>query len=76
MKARRVTDLRRALDYLGGFRVGRGRYAYDSRDEGPLTRYTLDAEAWRDLGARLRRGEREAYSRWCADTLAERMVLR
>ena len=67
-----MTDLRRALDDLGGYRVSRGRYAYVASDEGQEIEYTLDADDWRDYGARLRRGEQDAYSLWCADTLPTR----
>ncbi len=63
-----VTDLQRALKHLNGYRVARGRYAYVAADEGQSIEYTLDADDWRDLGRRLRTGEQDAYSLWCAAT--------
>ncbi len=65
-----TTDLQRALQYLDGHRCGRGRYAYEASDEGSPRRYIVDAQDMRDLGARLRRGEPDAYSLWCGATLA------
>lgn len=71
-----MTDLQRALSDLGGYRVARGRYAYVSSDEGRDIEYTLDSDDWRDYGSRLRRGEPDAYSLWCADTMPDRRVIR
>jgi hypothetical protein len=67
-----ITDLRRALQYLDGYRVAPARYAYVATDEGRQVEYTLDADDWRDLGRRLRTGERDAYSLWCAATVPDR----
>ncbi len=67
-----MTDLQRALRHLDGYRVARGRYAYVATDEGASTEYTLDSDDWRDLGRRLRTGESDAYSLWCAATTPSR----
>ncbi len=66
-----MTDLQRALAHLAGYRVGPGSYAYVATDEGERVEYTLHVDDWRDLGRRLREGEQDAYSLWCAATVPE-----
>jgi len=65
-----MTDLALAIDHLGAVRVGRGEYAY--RDDYMRRLYVSDSADLRDLGRKLRRGERDAYSVWCSQTLSER----
>lgn len=63
-----MTDLERAIRELDAVRYSRGRYAYESTDEGASRVYVADADAMRDLGRRLRCGQPDAYSLWCAET--------
>ena len=69
-----MTDLQRAIKDLGASRVHSGEYAYVGNDEGASCAYVVDAADMRDYGARLRRGQPDAYSLWCAATMAQRMT--
>lgn len=66
-----MTDLQRAIDGLAAVRHGRGRYAYYADEIRAAV--SVDAADMRDYGARLRRDEPDAYSRWCAASLSERL---
>ena len=68
-----MTDLQRAVHYLSADPYGRGRWVYESWDEGSERRYVVDSVDMRDLGRRLRLGQSDAYSRWCASTFADRV---
>lgn len=67
-----MTDLQRAIEYVGAVRVASGTYEYDEGN-GYGWRYRVSGEDLSDLGARLRRGDFDAYSRWCAETMAVRI---
>ena len=69
-----MSILQRAISDLGAISYGRGRYAYASRDEGSNNVYVVDSADMRDYGRRLARDEQDAYSLWCAATLAERLA--
>lgn len=71
-----MTDLQRAISDLGAYSSGRGYYTYESSDEGRERGYRVTGDDLRDYGRRLRQGERDAYSLWCASTMAERVPVR
>lgn len=64
-----VTDLQRGIRHLDAERDGRGWYRYREIPGGP--HYRVTGDDLRDLGRRLRRGEPDAYSLWCTETMAE-----
>lgn len=66
-----MTDLQRAIQALSAVRYGRGMYAYYAGEI--FSAVAVSSEDLRDYGARLRRGERDAYSLWCADSVSERL---
>lgn len=68
-----MTDLRRAIDHLGAERRGRAEWAYDEGN-GDGVIYIVGSDDMRDLGRRLRVGQGDAYSLWCAATCARREV--
>lgn len=68
-----MTDLRRALKNLSAVRIARNVYAYASNDEGPTLWYGVTSDDLRDYGRRLKRDEHDAYSLWCAATIADRL---
>lgn len=61
-----TTDLRRAIDLLSADRCARTEWVYF--DDATRRHYVADSDDLRDLGARLRADEPDAYSCWCADT--------
>ena len=65
-----MDPIKRAIDHLNAKQTADG-YVY--RD-GTTCEYYLITEAdLLSLGERLERGERDAYSLWCADTDVERL---
>lgn len=66
-----MTDLQRAVVALGAVRSGIGRYAYYADEISSAVE--LDSDDLRDYGARLRRGDADAYSHWCRESYASRL---
>jgi len=58
-----------AADYLQAEQIEDGRYRYF--DHATREWWRVDADAMADLGERLDRGDRDAYSLWCAESSAE-----
>lgn len=60
-----------ALDRLDALAMGDGRYMY--RDDNTRQWYAVEVSELEDLGRRLKAGEPDAYSLWCAETSAEEL---
>lgn len=69
-----ITDLIRAIEHINASEDSEdseGQYLY--YEQGTQRWYRVTADQLRDLGASLRAGTPDAYSLWCAGTVAEEM---
>jgi hypothetical protein len=62
------SQLSTAIAYLDAYPLADGRYAY--RDDATRADWAVTVEQLADLGMRIERDDDDAYSVWCADTVA------
>ena len=63
------TDLALAASVLSAVRVGRTEWCYEEWQTGL---WVVSSDDLRGYGRAHRRGEQDAYSLWCSDTVARR----